>query len=206
MKYYFAFFILSVFIVSEMSAQNENLKQAGVNPEPPYAQIPQYPDEYTSGNVAARMIDGLGFRYYWATEGLREEDLKFKPSEMARTSGETLDHIYGLSKVIVNAADRKPNGGGKDEPTLTFKQKREKTLQNFKRSSDLLKAVKGNDLGENKVIFQRGENSTEYPFWNLLNGPVADAIWHVGQVVSFRRSSGNPLNPKVSVFNGRLRE
>ena len=206
MKPHFIIFILSVFIVSEMSAQNENLKKTGVDPDLPYAQIPDYPDEYTSGTIAARMIDGLGFRYYWATEGLRNEDLKFKPSEMARTSEETLDHIYGLSKLIVNAANRKPNGGGKDEPTLTFSQKRARTLQNFKKSSDLLKAIKGNELEEHKIIFKSAENSTEFPFWNVLNGPVADAIWHVGQIVSFRRSSGNPLNPKVSVFNGRLRK
>lgn len=40
----------------------------------------------------------------------------------------------------------------------------------------------------------------------MLNGPIADALWHVGQVVSFRRSSGNPFNSKVSVFSGKVRE
>ena len=41
----------------------------------PYYEIPDYPETYTAGSVAARMLDGLGFRYYWATEGLNEDDL-----------------------------------------------------------------------------------------------------------------------------------
>lgn len=51
-----------------------------------------------------------------------------------------------------------------------------------------------------------GGKRSEFPFWNMLNGPIADALWHVGQVVSFRRSSGNPFNSKVSVFSGKVRE
>ncbi|HNP07210.1 MAG TPA: hypothetical protein PKN99_06270 [Cyclobacteriaceae bacterium] len=54
------------------------------------------------------------------------------------------------------------------------------------------------------MVFQSGDKKTEYPFWNLLNGPIADAIWHVGQVVSFRRSSGNPINSKAEVLLGKL--
>ena len=42
-----------------------------------------------------------------------------------------------------------------------------------------------------------------FPFWNHLNGPIADALWHSGQIVSNRRASGNPLNSKVNVFIGK---
>ena len=42
--------------------------------------------------------------------------------------------------------------------------------------------------------------------WNQINGPIADALWHCGQVVSFRRASGNPYNSKASLFTGKLRE
>ena len=61
------------------------------------------------------MVDGLGFRYYWATEGLRDEDLAYKPSEEARTTSETIDHIYGLTKVIVNSTLKKPNSRADQE-------------------------------------------------------------------------------------------
>ena len=56
------------------------------------------------------------------------------------------------------------------------------------------------------LVFKGDESQTGYPFWNMINGPIADALWHAGQVASFRRSSGNPMNPRVDVFMGNLRE
>ena len=97
MKYYKLFFITLILISTTLKAQELD------KTESPYYQIPDYPEKYTAGSVAARMVDGLGFRYFWATEGLREEDLKYKPSEEGRTCGETIDHIYGLTLVILNA-------------------------------------------------------------------------------------------------------
>jgi hypothetical protein len=172
----------------------------------PYYQIPSYPEEYTANTVAARLIDGLGFRYYWATDGLRPEDLVFKPNEEARTSEETIDHILGLSRVVLNSVKKIPNERSGNEPDLTFEEKRRQTLLNIKMASDILKASEPSEMEEFKVVFINKERTTEYPFWNQINGPIADAIWHVGQVVSFRRSSGNPFNSKASVFNGKLRE
>lgn len=181
---------------SLMMAQNTDL---------PYAEIPAAPEKYNACTVAARLIDGLGFRYYWATEGLREEDLAYKPSESARTADATLDHIYGLTEVIANSVKGVPNISPRKDAPSTYEEKRRRTLMALKEASDILKASKPDKMKDFKVVFQRGETKTEYPFWNQLNGPIADAIWHVGQMVSFRRASGNPLNPKVSVFQGKLR-
>lgn len=166
----------------------------------PYYQIPDYPETYTAGSVAARTVDGLGFRYYWATEGLRDEDLAFKPNDDARTSAETIDHIYGLSKVIVNATLQKPNVRT-DEPEMSFQEKRKQTLINIKTAADILRT--SNDLSKYNIVFERESGTSEFPFWNNLNGPIGDALWHCGQVVLLRRSSGNPFNSKVSVFNGK---
>ena len=170
----------------------------------PYSEIPDYSDEYTAGTVAARMIDGLGFRYYWATDGLRDEDLKFKPSEEARTCAETIDHILGLSEVIVNSTLNKVNLRGQEKPELTFEEKRTQTLINFKTAADDLRS--SDDLANFTIVFKNSNGTTEFPFWNNINGPIADAIWHCGQIVSFRRSSGNPYNSKASLFTGKLRE
>lgn len=171
----------------------------------PYHEIPDYPDSYTSENVAARMIDGLGFRYYWATEGLREEDLAYKPSEEGRTTAETLDHIMGLSNTILNASRSQLNEY-EDWSGLTWEQKRKKTLMTIQEASQLLKEAQNGDLEDKKVIFQRGETTTEYPYWNMINGPIADAIYHVGQVVSFRRSSGNPIPSGVRMLTGKAKK
>jgi hypothetical protein len=43
----------------------------------------------------------------------------------------------------------------------------------------------------------------EFPFWNQINGPISDALWHCGQVVMNRRASGNPLQLGVNVFVGK---
>ena len=172
----------------------------------PFYEIPNYPEKYTPETVVIRMIDGVGFRFYWATEGLRPQDLAFKPSPEARTSEETVDHILGLSYVILNAIQKKVNTkSGEETSPLTFEMKRRLTLENLKTASDLLKNSKGN-LEDYKIIFKNGDKTTEYPFWNLINGPIEDAVWHVGQVVSFRRSSGNPFNSKASVLTGKLRQ
>jgi hypothetical protein len=146
------------------------------------------------------MLDGLGFRFYWATEGLTEKDLNFKPSDEARTCGETVEHILGLSKVILNATLNKGNDGNNVVSEMSFAEKRQHTLINIKTASDILR--NSEDISPYKLIF--GER--EFPFWNNINGPIADALWHCGQVVLLRRASGNPYNSKASVFTGKVRE
>lgn len=168
----------------------------------PYYEIPDASETYSAGTVVSRMIDGLGFRFFWATEGLREEDLAFKPSKDARTTGETIDHIYGLTKVILNSALKQSNAAS-DEGEMSFEAKREKTLKMLQQASKIFK--NSQDLSEFTMVFQRGGKTTEYPFWNQINGPIADALWHCGQVITHRRSSGNPFNSKASVLTGKVR-
>ncbi|WP_298550747.1 hypothetical protein [uncultured Algibacter sp.] len=179
-------FILALILTTFVMAQNEE--------KLPYYQIPDYPEVYTAGNVAARMVDGLGFRYFWATEGLRSEDLSYKPSESGRTSSETIDHLYGLSNFILRSIASDESSAKDSE--MTFDEKRKQTLLNFKKASDILRETDNlSELDNNK-----------YPFWNVINGPISDALWHCGQVVMLRRTSGNPFNSKVSVFRGQLRD
>jgi len=170
----------------------------------PYHQIPDYPDAYTANNVAARMVDGLGYRYYWATKNLRAEDMDYRISEDSRTTRETLDHIYGLSRTIMNAPQSKINTYQKED--LTFDELRKRTLENFARTSQLLKEGQQGDMDAYLMIFQRGDNTTEYPFWNMINGPIEDAIYHTGQIVAFRRASGNPIPKGVNVLVGKTNE
>ena len=170
----------------------------------PYDQIPEYSKKYTAGSVVARMIDGLGFRYYWATEGLRSEDLAYAPSKNGRKCEQTIDHIFSLSTVIVNAATETINDSAVKQPEMTYAEKRKKTLENLKKASDILRVSE--DVAKFKVIFKSGNGNTEYPFWNAINGPIADALWHTGQIVLMRRASGNPFNSKVNVLTGKLRE
>ncbi|MEO9871229.1 DinB family protein [Ekhidna sp.] len=166
-----------------------------------YYEIPDSPKKYTAGTVAARVVDGLGFRYYWATEGLRAEDLAFKPSEEARTIEETINHIVVLVGILSNAVDQKPFNGI-DIEGMSYEDKRKLTLSSIRMSSERLKESTPDDLMKYDMIFSSG---TEYPFWNLLNGPIADAINHVGQIISLRRTNGNPYNQNISVLSGKVK-
>ena len=53
-----------------------------------------------------------------------------------------------------------------------------------------------------KVVFDRQGKISSFPVWNLMNGPLQDAIYHTGQIVSFRRTTGNPIPKGVNVFLG----
>ena len=165
----------------------------------PYYEIPPYPESYSAGTVAARQIDGLGFRFYWATEGLTEKDLSYRPSDSSRTTFETISHIYNLSKIIANAALEKENGNN-DQSQLSYEELRHEVLMNLKMASDALKD--SDDLTKNMIIF--GER--KFPFWHNINGPIADAIWHSGQIAIFRRVTGNPINPNISHFSGTVKK
>lgn len=170
----------------------------------PYHQIPDYPETFNENNLAARMLDGLGYRYYWGTKDLRKEDMDYKPSEDSRTTRETLDHIYGLSNVILNATQSLVNSSENEE--LSFEDLRKKTLDNIASASDLLKKDDNGSMENYRIIFKRGESTTEYPFWNVINGPLADAIYHTGQVVAYRRASGNPIQKGVRMMTGKTAE
>jgi len=166
----------------------------------PYYQIPQMKENYTAQNTVARMIDGLGFRYYWATEGLRVEDLAYQPKGEGRDCQQTVNHLYDLSNMMLRLTktDFKQEV---EKEKMTFAEMRRQTLLNFQTFSNRIQASKA--LSE-FTIRKAGEMTV--PFFNIINGPIADAIWHAGQVSSFRRSSGNPINSKINYFSGTVRE
>ena len=196
MKLYFS---LLVILVTSLTLAQETMYETL-----PYYKIPEAPTSYTPGTVVSRMIDGLGFRYYWATEGLTDENLSYKPSEESRTIAETMDHLYGLSRTIVNSAKKKATDFTVASEELTSIEKRKRTLENFKTASELFRVSE--NLEEHKVVFIRKNGKAEFPFWNQINGPIEDAVWHAGQIVMMRRVAGNPFNSKVSVFTGNIRD
>jgi hypothetical protein len=198
--------ILIIFLTFNIAFIYAQTKGTMNNSKLPFYEIPEAPLNFNAGTVMGRMMDGLGFRYYWATEGLRSEDLDFKPNADARTCFETLMHIKGLSDVIINSLTKKPNIRPTAREEFSFEEVRELTLKNFQAASEILKNSGNDDFKNFELIFESPNETSTYPFWNQINGPIADALWHVGQIVSFRRSSGNPFSNKVSVFNGKIRE
>lgn len=168
----------------------------------PFSSIPQAPKNFSASNSICRMIQGLGFRYHWATEGLRAEDLEYRPSDEAQSTLGTIQHIYSLSITILNAAKNKVSEGPRPIPPDRLDELRRATLDYLQESAELFLNFNEDELYELNIIFERGGKQSKFPIWNLINGPISDALYHTGQVVSFRRTSGNPISKGVNVFLG----
>jgi hypothetical protein len=160
-----------------------------------YTDIPQPPDEANAATVLVRLVDGIAFRYRWATEKLPEESLRLQPSEDSWTLRELLEHVRGLASWIAGIIDAPlPE---RDKSGDLVAQLRKETLA-------LLSNIRGHlltmDSGRLEKIVIEGKIEN-YPFWNLINGPLADILTHVGQISSLRRMHGHH-QPKANVFAG----
>ncbi len=165
--------------------------------ELPYYTIPTAPNTTSATNSIARFVDGLGFRYRWATEDLTEKEIHFCPIEGSMSLLELIQHIYSIS----NWSNRSFGGTIKYDKTLTtFTELRKETLRLLLDLSSRLKEMEDGEL-ENFEILSRNIDYRQ-PFWYMLNGPIADALTHVGQITSWRRISGNPQPKGVNVFLG----
>lgn len=172
----------------------------------PLDQIPSAPDTVTAGNVLARMTQGLGYRYHWATKNLRAEDLAYRPSQAAASSYETLEHIYGLAEIIRNSALGQPSKRPIEAYPKDYTALRLETLALLNEAQNVFLEANTKALEQMEVIFERGEKTSRFPIWNLINGPLSDALYHTGQLVSFRRTTGNPIPSGVNVFMGKTKE
>ena len=171
----------------------------------PYHSIPDPPVKADASAMLARYMDGLGYRYYWATEGIRDADLQYIPSEGARNLLETLNLIYDLCRVVERALRGESTDVAAESPQLSFEELRKATLESISSCSEMLR--NGDiDLSSSDLVFISGKDEFRLSFWYLINGPMADAMYHTGQVVAFRRAAGNPVDPGMNVLMGVTQE
>ena len=96
--------------------------------------------------------------------------------------------------------------GGQKAPTdLSFVELREETLLVIKSISDELISADDEDLEGYALISGTGDNTQTIPFWYQMNGPIEDAVWHIGQIVTLRRMAGNPISNEISLFRAAYR-
>ena len=151
-----------------------------------FRSVRDYPQRQDACGVIMRLIDGLGYRFYWATEGLTDVDFAFTPGGGCMTIGELVGHIWGLANWVHMHAV----GSGTPRPDNPQEQ-RDAVLE-------VLFAVRSHieSLDEAALFAIEVEGN---PFWHVINGPLADALTHTGQIASLRRINGNPV-PKHNVF------
>ncbi len=153
-----------------------------------FHRIPPYPDAVSGTTTLVRLLDGLGFRFRWSTEGLSDEDYGFRPAPDCMSIEELVSHVWGLVNWVCLSMGLDGFKRG-DDIAIT----RGRVLEMTQALRGALISMTDEDL---KGITIRGS-----PFWHIINGPISDALTHVGQINSFRRLAGNPT-PKANVFTG----
>ncbi|MBN1814977.1 MAG: hypothetical protein JXA14_24290 [Anaerolineae bacterium] len=154
----------------------------------PFRHIDGYPPHATGPTVIARLLDGLGFRFHWATEGLSAEHYAFSPGAGCQSIGELIGHVWGLTHWVYLSAF-----GQEEQRPEDVSSQRAHALQMLHKLREHFASL---DDAALEAIAIGGR-----PFWHVINGPLADALTHVGQINSFRRLAGNPT-PKARVFTG----
>lgn len=161
----------------------------------PYQSLPTPPDTISEAKILARLIDGIGFRYQLATDGLTKKEIDFCPIEGSMNMMELLTHIYGLI-TWTGTAFKLPYTKKK---LSSFPELRLETLELCQLFSQFLQTLSTEEVAQASVYLKRMDKS--FSFWYLINGPIADALTHVGQINTWRRISGNPV-AKISPFSG----
>ena len=117
----------------------------------------------------------LAYRGAKAVRDAPESFASFKASETTRTPAEILAHVGDLLDWALSIA--------KDEETW-HNSKPLKWNQEVQRFHSSLKAF-------DKYLASKSELSASCE--RLFQGPIADALTHVGQIAMLRRIAGNPI-------------
>ena len=153
-----------------------------------FHRIPPCPDSISGTTVLVRLLDGLGFRFRWSTEGLSDDDYGFRPAPDCMSIGELVRHVWGLVNWVCLSMGIDEYKRGDDIVLI-----RGSVLEMIHALREALGSMSDEDM--------RGITIEGRPFWHIINGPISDALTHVGQINSFRRLAGLPT-PKANVFVG----
>lgn len=162
-----------------------------------FTQLPDPPKTIQSTLILKRLVDGLGFRYQVATDGISEEEGQFRPIESSMSISEVNVHIFHLVRLTLKSLKIQ---GVSNADLSSFETTRQASLEQIHSLSTGLEIMTNQDLSECQVYMKRLD--TTFSFWYLINGFLADALTHVGQINSWRRMAGNPV-AKISPFNGQ---
>ena len=163
-----------------------------------FRSLPPGPERVTGSAVLVRLVEGIGFRFTWATEGLRESDLSFRPTPETMCIADQAGHVLELASWAAAAAGAIPGNPLKPESPPPFPEVRQRILEVL----SLLRARLADMSDEEIGTIHIGSRAGPVPWPHIVNGPLADALTHIGQIAVLRRASGNPV-PKANVFLGR---
>ncbi|MFL5752214.1 MAG: hypothetical protein ACJ76F_02310 [Bacteroidia bacterium] len=152
-----------------------------------YLRLPELPEKVNAITVLVRMTDALGFRYRWAVEGLTERNIAFRPVESSMDLKQVLEHIHFLvSRFRLCFTGKNDHANCPGDSQLIIKE----TLEMIYSTRELILLMDEEELAACNITRPNGEKAS---FWYFINGPLADALTHVGQITTWRRIMGNPV-------------
>ena len=154
----------------------------------PFYKIPDAPSQVTAGAILGRLVDSVGFRFRWASEGMVDTDLPYKPAHDCMTQAELIVHIHDL--LTTSAKNAGMPAGEPLSASSSVGEMTSRVLDLCARLSARFKAMPDTDLAARVPAT-----------WTMINGPLADCLTHIGQILSWRRLAGAPPAP-ADLFRG----
>jgi len=156
------------------------------------------PAEQVNGSaILARFVDSIKVRYQIATEGLTDSNKSFRVTPESMSMMELQKHILllllWLTKSVGVPMEIK-------EKAQSFEDFRTDIIAACDTLRDHLNTMDDDSLSKVTIYLKREDK--HYPIWFLINGPLSDAIHHIGQIVTWRRQDGNPIQ-KISPFTSQ---
>ena len=101
--------------------------------------------------------------------------------------------LLWVSKVL--GMEKDPN----QKRAETFEEYQDQIKNTCKVLSAHVASLTDEEISTKTVYLKRSD--THYSIWYIINGPLSDAISHIGQIATWRRIAGNPI-PRISPFTG----
>lgn len=136
------------------------------------------------------IVATLAYRGAKAINGTPADFASFKPSETSRTPVEILSHIADLLTWSLLIAKGDSTWPGSSVSSWD------------EESARLFSALEDFDL------YLASETQLEFPVEKLFQGPIADALTHIGQLTMLRRIAGSPIRGEnyvqADIVTGRV--
>jgi len=160
-------------------------------------QYKEIPNQFTASSMLARLVDTIKVRYQLATDGLTQSNIEFRATPESMSMMELQKHILLLLKWVSKSIHAPMK---KKEKAIDFEDFRRDIVETCEILYQHLLQMDDDSLSSVTIYLKRDD--THYPVWYIINGPLSDAMHHIGQIVTWRRIDGNPV-AKISPFTAK---
>lgn len=158
--------------------------------------IPKDPTEFNGSHVLQRMVDAILIRYTIATKDISDIAINYRATPESMSMLELQKHILLLILWVSKSLDLEIESKDKAETFQDFEVQIKERIANL---SQHIVTLSDEQLSKKTIFLKRAD--THYSIWYMIHGPLADAIHHIGQIITWRRICGNPIG-KISPFTG----